>query len=95
MTTRTVAPLWVQMAFHPLFTCCHAVGQVKARVQPSTARVPVLVTSTDPTKPLPQSEVSANRTAQLLVAGLPVTKVTGGEDQDAAPAASRATTVTV
>lgn len=36
-----------------------------------------------------------NRTAQVLATGLPVAKVSGGEDQETRPAVSRASTFTV
>src|SRR5437764_1164998 len=57
--------------------------------------VPVLVTVTFSTYPLPQSLASAKATVQELVAGLPVTNVSGGDDHDTLPAVSRACTFTV
>jgi hypothetical protein len=93
--TRTSRPVWVQVALQPLCTVCQPVGQVNVSVQPLSAAVPLLVISTAPMKPLPQSLVSLSRTVQLLVAGLPVVMVSGSDDQETPPAVSRATTVTV
>ena len=93
--TFTVRPVCSHVAFQPLLTLCHPVGQVKVSVQSVSVLVPLFVTSIDPTNPFPQSLVSANVTAQVDDAGLPVVKVSGGDDQDCAPAASRATTLTV
>src|SRR5690349_12509065 len=93
--TRTSRAVWVHVALQPLCTVCHAVGQVKVRVQPVTGAGPLLVMSTAPTKPLPQSVVSVRRTVQLLVAGAVVVSVSGSDDQETPPAVSRASTLTV
>ena len=47
--TRTVRPVWVHSAFHPLLTLCHVVGQVNVSVQPFTGAGPLFVTSMEPT----------------------------------------------
>src|SRR5687767_2421682 len=94
-TTVTVLPAWVHVAFQPDVICCSPVGQSKVSVQSASAFVPVFVMSTAPTNPLLQSLTLDRRTEQVLWAGLPVVTVSGGEDQDRAPAASRASTLTV
>jgi hypothetical protein len=95
LVTRTFVPVCSQVALQPLLTLCHVVGQVKASVQPLTGPAALFVMSTDPTNPLPQSLVSRSFTVQLAPAGAAVVKVSGSDDQEARPALSRATTLTV
>ncbi len=93
--TVTVVPACDQSAFQPPLNCCHPVGQPNVRVQLSTGFWPLLVMSTLPTYPLPQSLTSANRTSQVLPGWLAVVKITGGEAHETLPAVSRANTLTV
>ena len=93
--TVTVLPFWAQLPFQPPVICCHPVGQAKVSVQPSIGWVPLLVMSMLPTYPLLQSVTSVKRTAHVLVAGVPVTKVSGGEAAETRPALSRVRTLTV
>src|SRR5947208_4803533 len=93
--TVTVDPVCVHVPFHPLPRLCRPVGQLNVSVQLLTGLVPVFVMSMLPTYPLAQSLVSAMCTAHVLVAGVPVAKVRGGEAQDTLPAESRVSTLTV
>src|SRR5689334_17687278 len=95
LVTLTVAPVCVQVPFHPPFMLCQPVGQVKFSVQPLMGLVPVLVTSMLATYPLPQSLASTNRTEHVLVAGAPVMNVSGGDAHETLPAVSRVSTFTV
>src|SRR5689334_464351 len=95
LLTETSVPVALQVPFQPLFSCCQLVGQLNRSVQLAIALLLVLVMSTLPTYPLPQSLVSLNFTAQSAGSGVPVAKVSGGEAQDTRPDPSRVITLIV
>src|SRR2546429_7486257 len=95
LVTWTSWPVCVQVPFQPPPLVCQVVGQVNVNVQPSSGFWSLLVMSMLPTKPLPQSAVSAKWTEQVLVAGAPVVTVSGGDAQETLPAPSLARTLTV
>src|SRR5262245_22213935 len=95
LVTRTDTPDWLHVPFQPPAICCSPVGQSNVSVQPSIGLTSLLVMSMLATKPLPQSVTSEKRTAQVLLAGVPVVTVSGGDAHETMPFPWRARTLKV